>query len=408
MEIQTHHDSGQEPATVGARDIDTAAGTHSMILSNQWFARPDDQRFLSLTEARDFTKARYDSSVELVLPNRSIEFIAPPAQSMADTRKLSIGIENDGQALELNPTNWSFGQVASLAGAPADYLRRQPTQHVADCLTWDLRRNREVAQVKTYSGKQNGADIYAFTGPKYGRIPDYEVFEALMEIAGEGTGDRPWKVPGKFTGRWGRYDPNHPVTKDTTTIYASDRDMFVFLCDDRHPIEIGKLPNGEPDYLFRGFYVRQSEVGAAALELCAMYLRGVCCNRILWGVEKMETFRIVHQSQAPDRFVAEALPALRSFTHGSTDSLLEGVEAAKAAQVATEDAEAVAWLNDRGLSRKRAAQVLQRHQDEEGRPARTVWDMAQALTAEARENRHADQRLALEQMAGKALDKVAA
>ena len=42
------------------------------------------------------------------------------------------------------------------------------------------------------------------------------------------------------------YDPEVPVTKDTTTLFASDRDIFVFLVDDRNPIEVGKLPNGEP------------------------------------------------------------------------------------------------------------------------------------------------------------------
>ena len=40
---------------------------------------------------------------------------------------------------------------------------------------------------------------------------------------------------------------------DTTTLYASDRDVFLFLVDDTHPIEAGRLPNGEPDLYFRGF-----------------------------------------------------------------------------------------------------------------------------------------------------------
>jgi hypothetical protein len=31
------------------------------------------------------------------------------------------------------------------------------------------------------------------------------------------------------------------VTKDTTTLYASDRDVFLFLVDDTNPIEAGRL-----------------------------------------------------------------------------------------------------------------------------------------------------------------------
>lgn len=44
------------------------------------------------------------------------------------------------------------------------------------------------------------------------------------------------------------------VTKDTTTLYASDRDVFLFLVDDTNPIEAGRLADGSPDLYFRGFY----------------------------------------------------------------------------------------------------------------------------------------------------------
>ena len=60
--------------------------------------------------------------------------------------------------------------------------------------------------------------------------------------------DAPWlPVPGIG------HDPEIPVSTNTTTLFASDRDVFVFLVDDRNPIEVGKLANGEPDLMFRGF-----------------------------------------------------------------------------------------------------------------------------------------------------------
>jgi hypothetical protein len=43
------------------------------------------------------------------------------------------------------------------------------------------------------------------------------------------------------------------AAQNTTTLYASDRDVFLFLVDDTHPIEAGRLPNGDPDLYFRGF-----------------------------------------------------------------------------------------------------------------------------------------------------------
>ena len=44
------------------------------------------------------------------------------------------------------------------------------------------------------------------------------------------------------------------------SVYASDRDVFVFLVDDLNPIEAGRLPDGSPDVFFRGFYAWNSEV----------------------------------------------------------------------------------------------------------------------------------------------------
>ncbi len=61
------------------------------------------------------------------------------------------------------------------------------------------------------------------------------------------------------------HNPFVEVTKDTTTLYASDRDVFLFLVDDAHPIEAGRLPNGDPDLFFRGFYAWNSEVGSKTL-----------------------------------------------------------------------------------------------------------------------------------------------
>ena len=73
------------------------------------------------------------------------------------------------------------------------------------------------------------------------------------------------------------------VSKDTTTLYASDRDVFVFLVDDLNPIEAGHLPDGSPDVFFRGLYAWNSEVGAKTLSIASFYLRAVCQNRMLWG-----------------------------------------------------------------------------------------------------------------------------
>src|SRR3546814_4893333 len=80
-----------------------------------------------------------------------------------------------------------------------------------------------------------------------------------MKIAGDGVGQTRWKVPGVLDWSNMHYNPYVDVSRDTTTLYASDRDVFLFLVDDTHPIEAGQLPNGEPALYFRGFYRWNSE-----------------------------------------------------------------------------------------------------------------------------------------------------
>ncbi len=144
------------------------------------------------------------------------------------------------------PTHWSFGQLCSLVGAPAGYLRDPPAPLAAINLQHGLLSHRREL-VKTLEAEDGQVELRAVTGPDYGRIWDHELVAAVMKIAGDGIGDTRWKVPGILD--WGtmRHNLFVDVTKDTTTLYASDRDVFLFVVDDTHPIEAGRLPNGDPD-----------------------------------------------------------------------------------------------------------------------------------------------------------------
>ena len=101
--------------------------------------------------------------------------------------------------------------------------------------------------MKTYEADDGRIELRAITGPDYGRIFDHELVAAVMRIAGNGTGDTMWKVPGVLDWTTMTHNPFVDVTKDTTTLYASDRDVFLFLVDDTHPIEAGRLADGSPD-----------------------------------------------------------------------------------------------------------------------------------------------------------------
>ena len=388
-----------------------AHGIGNSAVSSQWFSRPDDQKFLSLDNMLAFKKNDAQRMTSRTVDTHKIQIIGEFDEANPSRGDLRIEYADDNNRDHTNvPTNWSFGQLSQLSGAPAGYLKDLPAPLAADCIQWGLRYNRGRELVKVFGSQNDGGDLRAATGPDYGRIYDWEILEPIKQLV-DASGGR-WKVPGMMVGsRDGLavYDPDIPVSMDTTTLFASDRDVFVFLVDDRNPIEVGKLPNGEPDLMFRGFYAWNSETGSKTAGIAAMYLRGVCMNRNLWGVENFQEIKIRHTKFAPDRFAMEARPALESFAHGSTATFVEGVQAAKAAKIAHDDESRLEFLSKRaGLSGRMAKAANARHLKEEGRPVETVWDAAQAITAIARDIPHQDARIEVERKAGALLDKVAA
>lgn len=388
-----------------------AHGIGNSAVSSQWFSRPDDQKFLSLDDMLAFKKVDAQRMTSRTVDTHKIKIVGDVDPENPSRGDIFVEYTDDDRREHLNtPTNWSFGQLSQLAGAPAGYLKDLPAPIAADCIQWGLRHNRGKELIKVYGHQSDGGELRAATGPDYGRIYDWEILEPIKNLVDASGGQ--WKIPGMMTGSQNGlavYDPDVPVSLETTTLFASDRDVFVFLVDDRNPIEVGKLANGEPDLMFRGFYAWNSETGSKTAGIAAMYLRGVCMNRNLWGVENFHEIKIRHTKFAPDRFAAEARPALQSFAQGATATFVEGVQAAKAAKVASDDDDRLAFLTKRaGLSGRMAKAAAARHLVEEGRPVETVWDAAQAITAIARDVPHQDARIEVERKAGALLDAVAA
>ena len=183
--------------------------------------------------------------------------------------------------------------------------------------------------------------------------------------------------------------------------------MFVFLVDDLNPIEAGRLPDGSPDLYFRGFYAWNSEVGSRTLGIASFFLRAVCQNRTLWGVEQFEELTIRHSKYAASRFAAEAAPALESFAEASAAGFLSGIRAARAQIVARSDEDRTDFLRKRGFSKADTAKIIETVLVEEGHPPASVYDFVQGITAFARTETRQDARLDVELKAKRLLDQVA-
>ncbi len=303
------------------------------------------------------------------------------------------------------PTHWAFGQLANIVSAPASYLRQLPAPLAGINLQYGL-TNHRAEQVKTFETEDGRTELRAVTGPDYGRIHDFELVEAVQRIAGNGTGDTRWKVPGVLDWSTGVYNPDVEISRDSTTLYASDRDVFLFLVDDRNPIEAGKLPDGSPDLYFRGFYCWNSEVGAKTLGMASFYLRAVCQNRNLWGVEDFQEIRIRHSKYAASRFAHEAAPALTRFANSSPQGFVNGIKAARQQIVARTDEDRDDFLRKRGFSKAESGKIIEKVLMEEGRPPESIFDFVQGITRLARDKTQQDARLDMEGRAKKLLDRI--
>ena len=356
-----------------------------MQANQQWSSRPADERFLSLTALHESVTQSRARSASRTISSRKLQ--ALPVDG--DHKALVVAGPN-GKPATLS--NWSFGQLAARAGAPAGYLRGLPSPMAADCLNFGLQVSRDIEDVGVLIATgDEGLELRAVTGPQYGRIWNSDITGALVDRFGDGiSGD--FRVPGEF----GRAVD---VTKANTTLYASDRDMFVFLADEKNRIEIPNRRDGQSGQMARGFFVWNSEVGSSTLGISTFLFDYVCCNRIVWGAEQVKEVRIRHTASVNDRWLEEVVPAIQSYANGTASSVVRAIEDARAVRI-----DNVSEFLSKRFTKSQSWQIIAAHLTDEGRPIESLWDAATGITSYARNIQHQDARVQIEREAGKLLE----
>jgi hypothetical protein len=269
--------------------------TNLMAAHNQWASRPADERFWNLDDLRAALSDVRDRSYERPsgVSRVRAEAVNLPAYDSPD---LCL----KGSRGPITLTHWSLGQLCRYADAPADYLRRLPAPLAAQCLNSGLEKYRsDDVQLLLH---RNGSDDFTLRSmtTAYSRLWNVDVVNALVPAT-----ERGWMVP---PARPAGDDPRaRPATiadivpgQDSfglavrpgdliapAGVYASDRDMFVFLVHPERIIDTGGL--------MRGVFIWNSEVGAGAFRVQTFLLEAVCGNHIVWGASDVQTLRIVHK-----------------------------------------------------------------------------------------------------------------
>ena len=340
----------------------------------QWVKRPPDERFTSLDAILEFTGNRKRNALEETHSLRNLRLHATHGG----------GMFLNGHVPHAAFTNWSFSQLCQAVKAPAGYLRSLSAGMAVQCLEYGMARNGGEAKLLLRrndtldSDESNfGNAVSAFTSPTYGRIWDYEVISELLEA----IRDLNWHPPDSKVGSAG--------------LYASDRDMFVFLINDERPVEIGNARLG------KGFFLWNSETGSATFGLTTFLYNFVCRNHIVWGAEEVRELKIVHRHHALSRFYSEAIPVLDRFVEnkGLDDRIRETVGRAMDDRLGTTLEEVSTSLKVLPFTRNELAAAWNTGLAE-GEDVTSRWGLMQGLSAYARALPFIDRRVSLERRAG--------
>jgi hypothetical protein len=349
--------------------------------SNEWFKRPDDERYLSLPDLHTATFNRKHMSRIATTTTRNL------LARGSEERGGFFHLEND-ELGALAPTHWSLGQLAMLSHTPTKWIREIATvpagpafaAHAVNLGLLHLLKSERVQIMRRETGEERG-ELRCIVGPDYGRIYDHQVVEAVMRVTTDGR----WHVPSAS------YQSRNP--KRATTLYASDRDVFIFLVDEKNPVEV--TVDGSPRFLFRGFMVWNSEVGHHTFGFMTFLYDHVCDNRTIWGAREVRELRIKHTKNAPERFEREVTPMLQAYAEASVLDVEAQLERAARKKLGSTDEDVLSFLRKHDFSKREGEKIVEMAKQEEG-GARTVWEIVNGGTALARSIPHADERVKLE------------
>ena len=367
-----------------------------MRASHQYYTRPDDERYKSLEDMQAVALEQRRLSQSIKVPS-SVSLTVG-----VDSMEEELFVEDSAGNGCFTLNNWSFGQLCSRVKAPADYLiGLDDPELVAECLNRGLMSRRKSDAERKTKGLQIfhcEGTLRALTSRVYSRIYDTDILKHLIPLREEG-----WKTPPA----WG--SPDEPGSWQATKkdvcnfslvnegdwirpsgLYRGDRDMFVFMVNDG-----SRIDDGTDEGLGRGFFVSNSEVGAASFSFMDFLYRYVCGNHIVWGAQNVQEVRLRHVGGDTPEKAFDALQAtLIEYADMSAehDELL--IKRAKKFILGDSKEEVLEFLFTKHLTSKKLAEESY-NLCEEFEPAlnpRSAWGVIQGITRASQEESFANKR----------------
>lgn len=363
------------------------SGTTLTQAFDQWSNRPADERFKSLEDLHAATsRSRGMAAQSRGVALKSLRI----GVDAKDVKAQPVLIGQNGN--EANFSHWAFGQVCRQLGAPAHYLRNLPADLAATNLNHGIQSAIDPEPVNLlFNAPQQVSQagpltLRASTSSKYTRIWNSDVTSRLLRLVEMNPDWQP--APEAFDGSRG--------------LYASDEDMFAFLVDNQRPI-FEQDKNGG---LGRGFFVWNSEVGAASFGITTFLYEYVCGNHRVWGASGVTELRIRHIGNADDRAFMEIAREVKKYADSSAsddEAKIRRAMVLRLGENKDEVLDRIFSLPRIDIPRKTLeagyAKAVE-HEDWYGDP-NTVWGITGGLTEVARDLPNASERTKLDRAAGK-------
>ena len=348
----------------------------------EWASRPPDERYASVEALHDAARAKRDRTETQDIDTAGLRTDAVTTGDL-------VLHEPSGRTAAL--THWSFGQLATIAGAPANYLRTLPASIASNAINFGLQRQRRERQ-QLFVERTAPWTVHAITSQRYARVHHAELAARVLDLM---VRHPAWRLP------LGYKDGEYGAERVPSGAYLGDRDMFLFLVDGNRDLE--DPSDCTRSGLFRGFILRNSDVGAAALTLDVFLFREVCGNHVIWGFQHVAGFRRRHIGASIEEAWATSLDDVRATLDADTaNDRAVLMRATKQELGPTRDAVIDAVVRRLELPHKQAAEAYTVAEAHETNP-RSVWGYVQGLTRLSQGTPWQDGRFALDRAAGRLL-----
>lgn len=409
--------------------IAKAKTVNLMEASRQWASRPADERFWNIEDMyADAHSSRLRAAVA-PMPKGNVDIVAED-----ETLFVTSG---NGSKAEM--TNWAFQQLCQRAGAPSAYMSKLPAEDAARCLNLGMDGKlilpgadaleeapepvERESELLLFTHKDDDSLLLrCITSNMYRRIWDDDILKSLRTFDENG-----WRVPPARPAMADQPGTRKATKEDVLRgkgmhglsinvgddiapagLYRGDRNMFAFMVNEDRAIEHG----GKEFY--RGFFLWNSEEGAASLGLTCFLYESVCGNHIVWNAQGVRSIRMPHVGQAPLKAMSAVRSPLLEYANRAASEDAALLHSATLKMLGDDKDAVLDTLGKVRAVRKRVSRGLlgkafdeaEKTYDVHGTDPRSVMGVVEGLTRLSQVRGNADARTDLDRAAGEVMSIV--